>query len=111
MVAGIFNIVIGSFCVLSALIIGFGLLLFLPVGRNVMGNVQVPAGLSVFTIIFITIPFIILGALSIVGGVYNLQRRMWGWALAGSITTAIISTMFGVASIVLTAISKDEFAR
>lgn len=105
-VAGIINIIIGSLCVLFALIIGFGTLMYMPAGRSMFG---MPTNLGIMEFL-IVLPLALLGILSIMGGIYNLRRRLWGWALAGSIAAAIISTIFGVASIILTAISRDEFA-
>jgi hypothetical protein len=107
-VAGVFNIIIGGFCVLGALIMGIGALVFISAGGNMFGGIPVYAG---FGILLIAILVIALGALSVIGGVMSLQRRTWGWALAGSIAAAFISTLFGLASIILIAISKDEFAK
>ena len=45
----------------------------------------------------------------IVGGVFALQRRKWGWALAGSIISIIGAFPLGVASTVFVAMAKDEF--
>jgi hypothetical protein len=47
--------------------------------------------------------------LALVGGIFAVQRKMWGWALAGSIATALMSNVLGVVSIVLVAVSKPEF--
>lgn len=51
----------------------------------------------------------ISGAIAIVGGVYALQRKRWGMALAGSIAAFIPSRIFGIVSIILTVLSKSEF--
>jgi hypothetical protein len=107
-VAGIINIIIGGFCVLGALIIGIGALVLIPAGGNMFGGIPVYAG---FGILIIAILVVALGALSVIGGVMSLQRQAWGWALAGSIAAAFISTLFGLTSIILIAISKDEFAK
>ena len=93
--AGIFNIVIGAFCVIGALVIALAALLFIPAGGNMIGNMPVYAG---FGILLLVILIISLGALSIVSGIFSLQRRMWGWVLVGSIAAAFISTVFGIAS-------------
>jgi len=39
------------------------------------------------------------------------MRRVWGLALAGSITTLLTSPVIGIIALVLTAISKKEFTR
>ncbi len=47
--------------------------------------------------------------LAVVGGVYALQRRRWGWALAGAIVAALPFSLLGIAAIVLLALSREEF--
>jgi hypothetical protein len=51
----------------------------------------------------------IAGLLAIIGGVFALQRKIWGLALAGSIAATLAGGVLGIASIVFLAISKDEF--
>jgi hypothetical protein len=103
-VAGVFDIVVGSICILGVLVLlVLGFVVTVDTGDFVFN----PG----FIFWLIALPLAALGVISIVGGVFSLQRKMWGWALAGSITTACMSTVLGVASIVLTAVSKDEFNR
>jgi len=45
----------------------------------------------------------------ILGGVYALQRRKWGWALAGSIIAIIGVFPLGVLSTIFVLMAKDEF--
>jgi len=45
----------------------------------------------------------------IIGGVFALQRRKWGWALGGSIVAIFGMLPFGIASTILVAMSKEEF--
>jgi uncharacterized BrkB/YihY/UPF0761 family membrane protein len=54
--------------------------------------------------------FAITATLALIGGISALRRKRWGWALAGSIA-AIPGSWWplGVAAIVFTAISRDEF--
>ena len=52
---------------------------------------------------------IIITAITLVGGIYALQRKMWGWALAGSILAIIAFLPLGIAATILAAQSKDEF--
>ena len=52
----------------------------------------------------------VTGITAIVGGVFSLQRKLWGLALAGSIAATLSCGVLGVVSIVFTAISKNEFA-
>ena len=52
----------------------------------------------------------VAGVVAIVGGIFALQRKLWGLALAGSIAAVLPFWVFGITSIVFTAISKEEFA-
>jgi MFS family permease len=52
---------------------------------------------------------LILGALGIVGGVVSIQRKRWGWALAGAIASSLSFLPLGVAAIVLVAMARTEF--
>jgi hypothetical protein len=57
------------------------------------------------------VPFVLvfIGIISIIGGVYALQRRIWGLALAGAICSCIVFPFFGLPSIIITALARDEF--
>jgi hypothetical protein len=59
--------------------------------------------------IAIMVPLLVLGVLAVIGGVYMLQRRMWGMALVGGIAALIPNSLLGIAAVVLIAISKDQF--
>jgi len=57
------------------------------------------------------VPFVLvfIGIISIIGGVYALQRRIWGLALAGSICSCIVFPFFGLPSIIITGLAQEEF--
>lgn len=58
----------------------------------------------------IGVPLLILGTVSIVGGICALQRRRWGLALAGGICAVLpLQTLLGILAVVFVAISRDEF--
>jgi hypothetical protein len=52
----------------------------------------------------------IAGIFSLIGGIFALQRKHWGLALAGSIFAFFPTFILGVLAIIFTAISKNEFA-
>jgi hypothetical protein len=58
------------------------------------------------------IPFVLvfIGIISIIGGVYALQRRIWGLALAGAICSCIVFPIFGLPSIIITGLAQEEFS-
>jgi len=106
--AGILDIVSGSFVLLG----GIMLLIFGTVGSSIMPYFapQMPPAAAVVIFSSIAVPFIIIAILAIVGGIYALQRKIWGLALAGSIAAFFSpSWVLGLAAIVLTALSKNEF--
>ena len=45
----------------------------------------------------------------ILGGVFAMQRKKWGWALAGSIIAIIGVFPLGVLSTIFVSMAKDEF--
>ncbi|MBN1153071.1 MAG: hypothetical protein JXA58_07665 [Dehalococcoidia bacterium] len=56
------------------------------------------------------LPLLVLGTVSVLGGISALNRRYWGLALAGGICALLpIQTLLGVLAIVFVAISRDEF--
>ena len=50
-----------------------------------------------------------VGAVAVVGGIYALKRRLWGFALAGTILATICSTPLGVLAIIFVSLGKREF--
>ena len=102
-IAGAFNIVAGACSLLGVL----GLLIAIA-AVSFPGSEDLPVNASVILWI-ITIPLAVIGVLAIIGGIYNLQRKSWGLALVGSIVTIIPAFYLGIASVVLTALSRDEF--
>mgnify|MGYP001100520232 CR=1 FL=1 len=56
------------------------------------------------------IPLIILGIVALVGGIYALRRKIWGLALAGSIS-ALVGPWFilGILAIIFVALGRGEF--
>ena len=57
-------------------------------------------------------PLIIIGIISIVGGVFAIQRRTWGMALAGAICALFPPPIIilGILAIIFLALSRKEFA-
>jgi hypothetical protein len=98
-VAGVFSIIVGAVALLVLSLVGILAL--------VIGSVTLPVVGIVLAII--GIPLLALPTLALIGGIYAVQRRSWGLALAGSIAAALLSNVLGVASIVLVAVSKREF--
>ena len=113
--AGIINIVCGVFFLMGSIaVLGtWGT----PLANSFAGYVMYSMGQSgtpdpSYTntvIIMMALACIVPGIVSVLGGIYAIRRRVWGLALAGSISTFIYLLFFGVPAIVFTAISKREF--
>ena len=52
---------------------------------------------------------VIEAAFPIMGGAFAVQRKKWGWALAGSIIAILGVFPLGVLSTIFVAMAKDEF--
>jgi hypothetical protein len=52
---------------------------------------------------------LVLGIVAIIGGIFAIQRKKFGLALIGSIAAFLPFSFLGLASIILIALSKDEF--
>ena len=57
----------------------------------------------------IGIPMFVCGVVAVTGGIFAVQRKYFPMALAGSIATFFPVWIFGLASVILTATSHDEF--
>jgi hypothetical protein len=105
--AGILNIISGVLGILTAFgyILGFGILTTM-MGLPEMGDVP---GFVPGFILVMGIPVFLISVLALVGGIFGVQRKYWGWSLAGSIGAIIVFLPLGIASTVLTAQSRGEF--
>ena len=105
-VAGILAIISGVLGLIwaTSMFIGYGV---------VTGALGIPTGyIPEFVpgiVLGTAIPTLIIAVVALVGGIYALQRKMWGWALAGSICAILAFLPLGIAATVLAAQSKDEF--
>ena len=107
-VAGILDIVAGVLGMILALLVTLGILVFGAVTGGMSQLREIPLFLLPIILTMATLSFFV-SVLAIVGGVYALQRKVWGLALAGSIAAFFGSSPLGIIAIVLTALSKNEF--
>lgn len=105
-IAGILEIVSG---VIS--LVGFiGLLIgSIAVGSEAAHFYGYEIGIALAVLIILTLLSFIVGILALVGGIYAVQRKKWGWALTGSIFALVPTFLLGLVAIILTALSKNEF--
>jgi hypothetical protein len=95
MACGILSIVSGVLGFIAiAFLITFGATFGSETARDVLGSLGFwQAGLP----------------LKIIGGIYAIQRRAWGLALAGSICAILPSRLLGVPAIIFITLSRKEF--
>jgi hypothetical protein len=113
-VAGILDIVGGALSILGSIGVIIGIMFFIPV--TIVGPGPVPEldrwlipGVLETILVIAAVFLLIVGILPIIGGIYALQRKKWGLALAGSIAAIFGSTIMGILATIFTAMSKDEF--
>ena len=111
--AGILNIITGAINALGLIFLIIAIISFYSINiRQFLPPDFVPPPGAGPIVIIVLIFTIISAAFPIIGGVFALQRRKWGWALAGSIIAiiAILGTFpLGIASTIFVVLSKDEF--
>ena len=115
LVAGILDIVGGASGIIGSIVAILGILFFIPVAITGgpgpvpdMPNWMIPGVLSSILIIG-GVFILIIAILSLIGGIYAIQRKKWGLALAGSIAAIFGSSIMGILATIFTAMSKDEF--
>ncbi|MEJ2739041.1 MAG: hypothetical protein P8105_04310 [Dehalococcoidia bacterium] len=107
---GVLSIIAGVFsligCIVTISLIGV-------VGSSYIwdytGLDPVSAGVVQTVLVIVSIVTFITGILPLIGGIYSLQRKRWGLALAGSITAIIGTTILGILSVIFIAMAKNEF--
>lgn len=109
---GILNIVSGALRALTAI----GIIIAMIAIGNINIMRYLPPSDAPFivpligTILIVALVVSLLEAVfPIIGGIYAIQRKKWGWALAGSIVAILGVLPLGIASTIIVAIAKDEF--
>ena len=109
--AGILNIIAGVLGIIGAvgMFIGFSFITnYWKIG-GVEFEFQALPRFTENVILGLAIPSLIIAILALVGGIFAVQRKQWGLALAGSIAAILSLFPLGIVSTVLIAISKEEF--
>jgi hypothetical protein len=60
-------------------------------------------------LIIISVIYMAANIISLAGGIFALQKKRWGWALAGSICAVISSSVLGIVALIFIALSRKEF--
>ncbi len=108
---GILSIISGALGFITiAFFLTFGSIFGAAIARDVLSSLGYwQAGLPLTIIGIIAIPLLCVNIVAIVGGIYAIQRRGWGMALAGSICSVFPSQILGVLAVVFISISRKEF--
>lgn len=107
-IAGVLSILAGA----ANILVAFLLFIAMLVVQGVVGFGTVPFWIPfhVPAVLFLlSFPFIIAGITAVIGGIFAVQRRKWGLALAGSIAALFPCGIVGLVSMILLGISRDEF--
>jgi uncharacterized BrkB/YihY/UPF0761 family membrane protein len=110
--AGILNIVAGGLNGLTAIGIIVVLMIFdrINIAQFLpQENASMIMPLIVPILIFVLVLSVITAVFPIIGGVFALRRRNWGWALAGSIIAIFRMSVLGILSTIFVSMAKDEF--
>jgi hypothetical protein len=116
MIAGILSIVSGVIGILYGVFILAFWIFFLRIMSSeslIQGAQPVPDDIFTLMLILysvISAVIIILGVLGIIGGVFALKRKYWGWALAGAIASTITFFPCGIAAIIMVSLGQSEFS-
>lgn len=113
-VSGILSIINGSFCLLGVLgiIIAIIALSASYYWEDFITPEIYPVTIEflILILVIVLICLLIIGVLALLGGIFALQRKRWGLALAGSIAGIFCnSAILGILSLIFLAMSKDEF--
>jgi len=109
-IAGILSIVGGVIGLLATLgiFIAISALNFTENWMGHWGMYDLPINVTPI-LLAIAIPFCVCGIIAIVGGIFAVQRKCWGMALAGAIAAFFPVWIFGLGAVVFIATSHDEF--
>jgi hypothetical protein len=103
---GILNIICGAINIILGIV-----LIIAAIDRSLidLSFMEQDLGISIMMIIIVLF-MIIAGTIAIIGGINALHRKNWGVALAGAILSCLsYSSLLGVPSIILIALSRKEF--
>jgi hypothetical protein len=116
-IGGILSIVSGAFGILYMLLIIFVLIMLYYMSTNTRfsrGYSDLPPEfMNIMYVVYgaMGIFMALLGVLAIIGGIYSLKRKYWGWALAGAIASSITFFPCGIAALIFIAKGQADFKK
>lgn len=109
---GIISIVSGILGIIGSLVLGCIAIVFQTVPYDeIFYHIEDPDMLPVVTtILWVScVITLVVSIIPIIGGIFAIRRKRWGWALAGAICATIASNILGIIALVFIAMSKKEF--
>lgn len=107
--AGVLDLLAGTLA-----LIGFAALVFIGFILRTAPDVdQDEFGIALAQALFAALAMgaLLLALLALFGGVCALQRRRFGWALAGAIAAAVLCAPLGVPSLILTVVAEQDMRK
>ena len=105
---GILSIIVGVMDLIGCLVMG----LITCAGSMFTNDFYMPNDVGFFTSAFfgfLAFYLLVIGLLSMTGGIFAVRRRKWGLALAGAIAACFGGSILGILAVVFIAIGKKEF--
>lgn len=111
--AGVLDILSGLSALIGCLVLGIlGALAHGPIGHARWGGApDFVTWLPLTLLSSIAFFLFVIGILAVIGGVYAVQRRHWGWSLIGSIAAVLSFFPLGVPAVILTIMAEKEFTQ
>jgi hypothetical protein len=112
---GVFSIVSGVLGILGAIcIVVFIIFLGFIMNTDYEDNYSLETEDGAFMVFLIFygvagLLYIAIGILAIIGGVFSLQKKHWGFALVGAIAAALAFFPCGMAATIFVAMARPEF--
>lgn len=114
-IAGILSIISGAFGIIGGIgMAAFMVFLFRTIGELPAGRSSAPMPANVIGIIEIVysafgVAFALVGVLALIGGIFALKKKRWGFALTGAVAASITFYPAGIVAVILTCLGRQEF--
>jgi hypothetical protein len=102
---GVLSIVAGAFALVGAVVMFY----LVNISPSLYETSNLGFALAMWG--FLGFMGLLIGMLSIIGGIFALQRRVWGLALAGAVISLFAFLPLGIGAIILIAKAQPEFSR
>jgi hypothetical protein len=105
-VAGILNLIAGGLALFGLMLLALAVVV-LNIVPEARGD-EVGFVIAQSVLAFAGIATLLLAVLAILGGASAIQRKRWGWTIAGSVAATLICAPLGIPAIVLVVMAEKE---